>query len=80
MKTIDNIGKPIYNNIEIRKDLKETEGLTMTKLYNRKTQETQIVESADEAFISMTIKLWVRIHNERNPENRISKKDILVID
>lgn len=52
----------------------------MTKLYNRKTQETQIVENADEAFISMTIKLWVRIHNERNPENRISKKDILVID
>jgi hypothetical protein len=70
----------VYNDIEIRKDLKETEGLTMTKLYNRKTQETQIVESADEAFISMTIKLWVRIHNERNPENRISKKDILVID
>jgi hypothetical protein len=29
LKTIDNIGKPIYNNIEIRKDLKETEGLTM---------------------------------------------------
>jgi hypothetical protein len=70
----------VYNDIEIRKDLKETEGLTMTKLYNRKTQETQIVENADEAFISMTIKLWVRIHNERNPENRISKKDILVID
>jgi hypothetical protein len=70
----------VYNDIEIRKDLKETEGLTMTKLYNRKTQETQIVESVDEAFISMTIKLWVRIHNERNPENRISKKDILVID
>ena len=52
----------------------------MTKLYNRKTQETQIVESTDEMFISMTIKIWVKIHNEQNPENRISKKDIIVIE
>ncbi len=52
----------------------------MTKLYNRKTQEVQIIESNDEAFINMTIKIWVMYHNENNPGNRITKKDIIVID
>jgi len=51
----------------------------MTKLYNRKTQEMQIVDSKDEAFVNMAIKLWVKIHNKQNPGNRISRKDILVV-
>lgn len=51
----------------------------MTKLFNRKTKEVQIVDSKDEAFISMTIKVWVKFHNEQNPGNRISRKDIIVV-
>jgi len=51
----------------------------MTKIYNRKTKETQIVDSKDEAFVMMTVKLWVRIHNEQNPANRITKKDIMIV-
>ena len=51
----------------------------MTKLYNRKTGEIQKVDSNDEAFINMTIKIWVKFHNEQNPGNRISRKDILVV-
>lgn len=51
----------------------------MTKLYNRKTQQEQVLESDEEMFVNMAIRLWVRIHNERNPENRISKRDIVII-
>lgn len=51
----------------------------MTKLYNTKTQETQIVESTDEAFIEMTIKIWVKFHNMNNPADKITKKNIQII-
>lgn len=51
----------------------------MTKLYNRKTQEMQTLDSTDGAFIEMAVKLWVKVHNDRHPGNRISRKDILII-
>ena len=51
----------------------------MTKLFNRKTQEVQMVDSKDEAFIDMTIRIWVKFHNEQNPGNKISRKDIIVV-
>lgn len=46
------------------------------KLYNIKMQEVQIV---NEELVEMTVKIWVRYHNERNAE-KITKKDIIRIN
>lgn len=52
----------------------------MTKLYCKKTGEIQIVESTEENFIKMAIRLWVMNHNHWNPSKRITKRDIIIID